>query len=101
MEVAALREVAEEAGVEAELIQPIDTIEYWFYAGSGPNKVRLHKVVHFFLMRYLSGDVSDHDDEVNEARWFEIDQAVEILAFKSEKDLVARAKEMIDGSGDA
>lgn len=100
-EAAAMREVREEAGIHVELIQPIDTIDYWFYAGGGKNRARLHKYVHFFLMHYLSGDVSDHDHEVNEARWFEINHAEEALAFKSEKVMVARAREMIDGSRDA
>ncbi|RPI86604.1 MAG: NUDIX hydrolase [Chloroflexi bacterium] len=98
-EAAAMREVREEAGIHVELIQPIDTIDYWFYAGGGKNRV--HKYVHFFLMQYLSGDVSDHDHEVNEARWFEIGEAEEALAFKSEKEMVIKAREMIDGSRDA
>jgi NADH pyrophosphatase NudC (nudix superfamily) len=51
--------------------------------------------VHFFLLRYLSGDTNEHDHEVNEARWVQIDQAVEMLAFENEKRVVSQAKGMI------
>lgn len=89
----ALREVREEAGIEAELQGLIETIEYWYYArGQG---VRFHKFVHFYLMRYRSGEVADHDWEVKEARWTPIDEAIQMLAFKNEKLVVEKAKGMI------
>ena len=96
---AALREVREEAGVECELLAPIDTAEYWYYGGAryGGGRVRFHKFVHFYLLRYLSGDVADHDSEVNEARWFEIGDALAALAFKSERQIAERARELIEG----
>ena len=99
-ESAALREVREEAGVVCELLAPIDTAEYWYYGGArggGGGRVRFHKFVHFYLLRYLSGDVADHDSEVNEARWFEIGAAVAALAFKSERQIAERARELIEG----
>jgi 8-oxo-dGTP diphosphatase len=91
----ALREVQEEAGVEAELLDFIDRIEYWYYGTRKGSRIRFHKRVNFYLMRYLSGDVSDHDHEVNEAAWFNIEQAQEKLAFKSEKEIVAKAAKLI------
>ena len=94
-EAAALREVREESGVEAELLSPIETIEYWFYADRDGKRTRYHKFVHFFLMRYKSGDTGDHDDEVAEARWVPIDEALRMLEFKSERDVVRKANEMI------
>jgi len=92
---AARREVREEAGIDTELIAPLDQIEYWYYAHSQGRRIRFHKIVHFFLFRYLSGDPADHDHEVNEARWVEIDQAFRQLNFSSEKNLVAMAREII------
>lgn len=94
-EQAALREVREEAGIVCELIEPIKVIEYWFYAAYDGTRKRYHKQVHFFLMRYLSGDVADHDHEVVEAKWLEMNEAAKLLAFKSEKELVSKAKELI------
>jgi 8-oxo-dGTP diphosphatase len=95
-ESAAMREVREEAGIDTELITPIDKVEYWYFGTSQGSKVRFHKYVHFFLLQYISGEVSDHDREVKEARWVSIDQAQKMLAFKSEKDVVAKAREMIE-----
>jgi NADH pyrophosphatase NudC (nudix superfamily) len=42
-------------------------------------------------MRYVSGDVADHDHEVNEARWVEIGKALELIAFKSERAVIEEA----------
>ena len=95
IEQAALREVREESGVEAELVSPIETIEYWFIANHGGRRRRYHKFVHVFLMRYKGGDVGDHDNEVDESRWVDIETAREMLEFKSERDVVAKAAAMI------
>ncbi len=95
-EQAALREVREEAGIDTELIAPIDRVEYWFYATHKGQRVRFHKYVYFFLLRYRGGDVADHDHEVNEARWVEIERALALLAFESDRKLVARARELIE-----
>ena len=95
IEQAALREVREESGIEAELVSPIDTIEYWFVANYGGRRRRYHKFVHFFLMSYNGGDVGDHDNEVDESRWVDIETGLSMLEFKSERDVVAKAAEMI------
>lgn len=98
---AALREVREEAGIETELVRPIETIEYWYYAVDRGERVRFHKFVHFYLLHYRSGDVADHDSEVIEARWVEIGEAVGspgnagLLAFPSERLVAERARDMI------
>jgi 8-oxo-dGTP pyrophosphatase MutT (NUDIX family) len=94
-EQAALREVREETGVEAEIVEPLETIEYWYVANRNGERVRYHKFVHFLLMRYLSGDTEDHDHEVAEARWVDINEAVEMLAFKNEREMVAKASGML------
>jgi 8-oxo-dGTP diphosphatase len=94
-EQAAQREVREETGIETELIRLIERIEYWFYATRGGKRTRFHKYVIFYLMRCTGGDVKDHDDEVLEARWVEIDQAIEMLAYSSEKEVVRKAKNWI------
>lgn len=95
---AAQREVREEAGITTELITLIEKIEYWYFATRRDGRVRFHKHVNFYLLRYVSGDTSDHDHEVNEARWVEIGEAQKMLAFKNEKNVVARAQQMIKSS---
>lgn len=94
-EIAALREVREEAGIDCDLIDKIETIEYWYVGDRRGERVRFHKFVHFFLLKYASGDVADHDHEVIEARWVKIDEAIEMLAFKAEKKAAFKASEKL------
>lgn len=95
-ETAALREVREEAGIDCEIIALVGDIEYWFVGSFDGPKKRYHKKVHFFLMKYLEGDVNDHDHEVVEARWVGIDDAERMLAFEGEKDLIVKAKRRLE-----
>ncbi len=95
-EAAALREVREEAGLETELVAPIEVIEYWYVGDTrGGERVRFHKRVHFFLLRWRAGDVADHDREVHEARWVGAESAAAMLAFPTERRVLARAVAMI------
>jgi len=92
---AAMREVREEAGIDTEVVQRIDKVEYWYFWKEDGQRVRYHKFVYFYLLRYKSGDVRNHDSEVNEARWFAIDDAIKMLAFKNEKKILEKAKELV------
>jgi 8-oxo-dGTP pyrophosphatase MutT (NUDIX family) len=94
-EIAAVREAREEGGVSSEVVQPIETIEYWYAGLDNGIRVRFHKRVHFYLLRYLSGDTKDHDWEVNEARWVPIEDATSQLAFANERRVMERARELI------
>ena len=90
---AALREVREETGLTGEITEKIGQISYWFLLKQKDLKV--HKTVHFFLMKYIEGSTDDHDHEVDEARWFPIDEAIEVLTYKSEKEIVEKVKGML------
>ena len=94
-EIAAVREAREEGGIDSEVVEHIETVEYWYAGLDGGERVRFHKRVHFFLLRYLSGDTSNHDWEVSEARWVPIDDAKNQLAFDNERRVVERARELI------
>lgn len=93
-EIAAVREVREEAGIDVSLSELIDKVEYWYQSRRGNERIRYHKFVNFFLMWYESGAVSYHDKEVHEARWFPADEAVRALAFRSEQAIVGKALDM-------
>jgi 8-oxo-dGTP pyrophosphatase MutT (NUDIX family) len=97
---AARREVREETGVDAEVVSPLETIEYW-YVGTDRDgaRVRFHKSVHFFLLEYRGGDVGEHDHEVSDARWLPLADAVRLLAFPNERAVVEKARGMIAGGG--
>jgi 8-oxo-dGTP pyrophosphatase MutT (NUDIX family) len=84
---AALREVREETGVEAELVERLGDIRYW-YSRQGE---RVMKMVTFFLLRYRSGSVADHDHEVEEALWIPLEEAPGRLAYKGEREMAESA----------
>ena len=90
----ALREVREETGLEVELLTRLDTIDYWFVWA--PEQVRYHKFVHYFLMRATGGDLSRHDSESEEARWFEAGDAGRVLAFGNERQLLELVPAALD-----
>jgi 8-oxo-dGTP diphosphatase len=100
-DVTALREVREETGIDATLVAPLEPVEYWYVGHRGKQRVRFHKLVHFFLMAYASGQVSDHDHEVNEARWVSLEQAQAMLAFKGERQAVAQAASLLASGTDS
>jgi 8-oxo-dGTP pyrophosphatase MutT (NUDIX family) len=101
-EVTAVREVREEAGIDGDVVAPIEEIEYW-YVGTDRDgvRVRFHKSVHFYLIAVRGGDVSRHDHEVEEARWVKLEDALELLAFRNEKAVVERAGGIIARFGKA
>lgn len=91
----AVRETHEEAGVEGRVEAPIDKIEYWYVGMDEGKQVRIHKIVQFFLLKYLAGEVSGHDAEVNDARWVPIEEAARMLAFKSERNVMEKAAALL------
>ena len=84
---AALREVREEAGVDAEVVGSLGEVRYWYQRGGR----RIAKVVEFFLLRYVSGDVDDHDHEVEDARWIPATEAAATLTYAGERNMVREA----------
>jgi len=87
MKQAATREVREETGLDAELIEKLGDVEYW-YQRKGR---RILKRVSFYLFEFRSGSVADHDDEIEEARWMPLEAAATELSFKGEREMVERA----------
>ena len=49
------------------------------------------KVVSFFLFRYRSGSVRDHDHEVESAAWIPLEEAPEKLAYRGEREMAVAA----------
>jgi 8-oxo-dGTP diphosphatase len=89
---AALREVREETGLEGQVRKRLGDIRYSYRHKTTTGKlIRIYKRVYFYLLRYLKGDVRDHDHEVDEARWFPIQEALSLLKFPTERRMVQRA----------
>jgi 8-oxo-dGTP pyrophosphatase MutT (NUDIX family) len=89
---AAEREVREETGIEAEPVRELGEARYW-YRRDGKT---IPKSVTFFLFRYLGGDTSDHDDEVEEARWIPLKDAQAELTHSAEREMIGRALASLD-----
>jgi 8-oxo-dGTP pyrophosphatase MutT (NUDIX family) len=87
MKDAAAREVREEAGVEGDLVEKLGDVRYW-YQRQGR---RIFKVVSFYLFEYRGGDVADHDEEIEEARWMPLEEAAKALTYPGERQMVERA----------
>lgn len=98
---AARREVAEETGLAGDLLRRLDQIEYWYVWDEEDGRVRIHKFVHFFLLRYTGGSTDDHDDEVDDARWFPLAEAQERLSFESEQHVLRLAAQALAAEGDS
>jgi 8-oxo-dGTP pyrophosphatase MutT (NUDIX family) len=92
IEQAALREVREEGGVEAKIIEKLGESKY-FFKWQGDN---IFKTVHWFLMEYVSGDVSDHDNEVEVAEWMKLNEAEKNLTHKTDKETFQKAKTFLE-----
>ena len=89
-EQAALREVAEETGIESEIARELGVIDFWFMA-SGK---RIHKTVHHYLFREVGGKLAPQITEVDEVKWFPLTEIVERLAYPDEKKLIAKHGEL-------
>ena len=85
---AARREVREEAGVDGEVAGKLGDVKYWYVRRGG---TRVFKIVSFFLLRYRSGSVEDHDHEVDGAEWVPLEDAERLLQYKGEKQMAAAA----------
>jgi 8-oxo-dGTP pyrophosphatase MutT (NUDIX family) len=86
-ETTALREVREETGVRARVVERLGNVEYTYRRGGR----RIFKTVAFYLCDYISGDTADHDDEVDEARWIPLERARTELSYPGERRIVERA----------
>jgi len=88
---AALREVMEETGLSGDPVAELGHIEYWYRDSN--SQVLHHKWVQYYLLRYVSGDVAEHGWEVDETRWFRIDEALDTVSYENEREVLSRARE--------
>jgi 8-oxo-dGTP pyrophosphatase MutT (NUDIX family) len=96
---AAVREVREETGLEAEVIEKLGDVKYW-YVRKWSDGERVFKVVSFFLLRYRSGSLEDYQRaEVDGAEWIPLEEAPGVLAYRGERDMAELALSKLTESG--
>ena len=84
---AATREVREETGLTADVIEPLGEVHYEYERKGRP----IQKTVAFFLFRYVSGSLDDHDHEIEEARWMTLQDAADAVTYPGEREILLRA----------
>jgi 8-oxo-dGTP pyrophosphatase MutT (NUDIX family) len=95
VEQTALREVAEETGLDVRIIEPVGPIEYFFVQRG----TRVHKTVHYFLMEATGGDLAGHDHEFDEVRWVPIEEARTLMSYPTERELLEQALPLAEQAG--
>jgi 8-oxo-dGTP pyrophosphatase MutT (NUDIX family) len=93
-EATAVREVREETGIQARVVERLGDVRYRYRRGG----VRVFKTVGFFLCDYVSGSTADHDHEVDEARWIPLRRARTELTYPGEREMIERALSKQTGS---
>lgn len=89
---AALREVKEETGVDAKIIKTLTPVTYWFVF----EHEKIKKTVYYFLMEYVGGDISKHDEEMENVEWLPKEKVKERLTYKSDKKVWQEALKIIN-----
>ena len=89
-EQAAVREVAEETGIQSEISRELGVIDFWFMAEGK----RIHKTVHHYLFREVGGVLSPQVTEVDDVGWFPLDEIISLLAYPDEKKLIAKSGDL-------
>lgn len=90
----AVREVYEETGLVAEVKGLVDQIDYHFFWRE--TETLYHKVVYFYLMNPVGGELKPRDPEAELARWFPLGEASRKLTYLNEKEVVRKAQKLLE-----
>ncbi len=93
---AALREVKEETGVDAEIVEYLGEVDYWYSMGL----TRIHKFVYYYLMKYLGGDIVPQKEEIDEAKFVPFEEVEKLLTYPTDKEIFERAKKVLKKIGE-
>lgn len=84
----AVREVQEETGATAKIIKPLTPVTFWYVWG----KEKIKKTVYYYIMEYISGDITEHDTEMENVEWVKYDEVEKKLTYKSDKQVWKETK---------
>ncbi len=99
-EATALREVEEEVGLKTQIDRFLRTVEYWYWdTWQRSPAVLVQKRVDFYLQRVVGGELSDASIEVDSTGWFTLREALALLTFSGERQVIADAIEWLGAPG--
>jgi 8-oxo-dGTP pyrophosphatase MutT (NUDIX family) len=87
----ALREVEEETGVKGKILRLLNPVDYW-YVLEGE---KIHKTVYYFLMDYVSGDITKHDIEMENVEWLSETEVENRLTYPADKKVWSQARQLL------
>ena len=93
LEETAVREILEETGHRAEVIDKLDCIEYYFYLKD--NNTFYHKTVTFFLMKLVEENARPRDEEADSVGWYDAGVAKKKLSYLNEKKILSKAESLL------
>ncbi len=96
---AACREVREETGLIGSIMQEIGFTNYQYRRKEGQTVVVCFKTVYFFLMEFAGGDLADHDDEVDDVRWYPMAEAIQKATHAGERATILKALDILREQG--
>ncbi len=93
---AALREVKEETGVDAEIVEYLGEVDYWY----SMELYRIHKFVYYYLMRYTGGEITPQKEEIDEAKFIPLKEVENLLTYPTDKKIFERALRVLKKLGE-
>ena len=88
----AVREVKEETGANAKILEELPEVTYWYvYEGE-----KVNKTVYYYVMKFLDGDITKHDFEMENVEWIEAGSVLGKLTFKGDKKVFESALPIIE-----
>lgn len=93
---AALREVKEETGVDADIIKYLGEVDYWYSTGL----TKIHKFVYYYLMKYAGGDIVPQKEEIDEAKFVLLEEVGKMLTYPTDKEMFEKALKELKALGE-
>jgi len=91
----AVREVYEETGIKAEAVVKLADVRY-VYTRTWSGGERVFKIVSFYLMRYVSGEIGaiapEMQIEIKRALWVPLADASQQMAYGNERKVLLQAE---------
>ncbi|KKQ34508.1 MAG: MutT/nudix family protein [Microgenomates group bacterium GW2011_GWA2_37_6] len=87
----AVREVKEETGIDAKIKKELTPVSYWYVL----DEEKVKKTVYYFIMKYVGGDITNHDHEMEEVEWIEYNDVLDKLTYPSDKKVWKEARELV------